>query len=133
MAFSLSAVSSSTIFESGGYEIQVQGSFDLEHRYKIHIGSNGSSVDPACQSGRVEQGTIIFPWTESILRAYSPVIAPGGPYTVTVVDQDTAEEHQLVDAVSVAKRQFVMSVYDLRKVLPRFYKTGPRKIDAEPL
>jgi hypothetical protein len=131
MAFSLTAADPTTVFEDGGREIQIQGSFELENPYKVHIGTNGSSADPTCHSGKAGQSDIIYPWTSSILRCYTPVIIPGGPYTITVVNQDTAEEHQLVDELTVAERQFWTSVYDLRKVLPLFYRTGPRKIDLE--
>jgi len=133
MAFSLSAVDPGVVAEDGGREIQVQGSFELGNRYKVHLGANGSSADPACYSGKSGQGLIIYPWTSGALRCYAPVTAPGGPYTVTVVNQDTAEEHQLVDEVTVTERQYYTSVYDLRKVLPPFYRTGPRRIDMEPL
>lgn len=133
MAFSLTAADPTTIPEDGGREIQIQGSFEAKNRYKVHLGANGSSADPACHSGRAGQSTIIYPWTSGILRCWTPVITPGGPYTVTVVNQDTAQEEQLVDEVTVTERQFWTNVYDLRRVLPPFYKTGPRKIDLEPL
>lgn len=131
MAFSLTAADPVLIAEDGGHEIQISGSFEAKNRYKVHIGSNASSADPTCHSGKVGQGDIIYPWTSGILRCYMPVVAPGGPYTITVVNQDTAEEHQLVDEVTVTGRQFYTSVYDLRKVLPQFYRTGPRRIDLE--
>jgi len=133
MAFSLTSADPQTIPEDGGREIVIEGTFELENPYKVHIGSNGSSVDPACYSGKPGQGSIIYPWTSGALRCYSPVLAPGGPYTVTVVNQDTAEEHQLVAEVIVVERQFWTSVYDLRKILPKFYKTGPRNIGLEPM
>lgn len=134
MAFSLTAAFPTTIEEDGGREIQIQGSFELENRFKVHVGANGSSADPACHSGKSNgQGVIVYPWTSDILRCYTPVIVAGGPYTITVVNQDAPEEHQLVDELIVTKRQFWTLVYDLRKVLPLFYKTGPRKIDLEPI
>jgi hypothetical protein len=133
MAFSLTAASPTTIPEDGGREIQIQGSFEMENAYKVHIGPNGSSADEACHSGKAGQGAIVYPWTAGILRCYAPVLVPGGPYTITVVNQGTAEQQQLVGELTAAERHFWTSVYDLRKVLPTFYKTGPRKIDQEPM
>ena len=132
MAFSLTAVVPDDVPQDGGWEIEVQGSFELENPYKVHFGPAGSAADPACQSGKPGQGQIIYPFSATVLRCYTPVVTPGGPYTVTVVNQDTAESHQLADEMIVLKRQFWTSVYDLRRVLPVFYKTGPRKIDLEP-
>ena len=131
MAFSLTAADPQDISEDGGQEIQIQGSFELQNRYKVHIGPLGTTVDPACHSGKVDQSTIIYPWTAGILRCYAPVLPVGSNYEVTVVNQDTAESHQLVNEIDVYPRQFKTSVYDLRKVLPNFYRTGPKKIDLE--
>ncbi|OGO08151.1 MAG: hypothetical protein A2Y61_00260 [Chloroflexi bacterium RBG_13_60_13] len=131
MAFSLTVANPDTLPEDGGREIRIEGSFELENRYEIHIGAGGSPADPACHSGKVGQGTIIYPLTGGILRGYTPMITPGGPYTITVVNQDTAEEHQLVGELTVTERQFWTSVYDLRRILPRFYRTGPRSIGSE--
>lgn len=131
MSFSLSAADPTIIAEDGGHEVQIQGIFESKNRYKVHIGSNGSSSDPTCHSGKAGQSDIIYPWTNSILRCYTPVISPGGLYTITVVNQDTLEQHQLVSEITITERQFYTSVYDLRKVLPLFYRTGPRKIDLE--
>ena len=131
MAFSLTAATPASIPEDGGREIQIAGSFEKENPYKVHIGPNGAASDPACYSGKPGQGTIVYPWTSGILRCYMPVLTPGGPYTVTVVNQSTAEEHKLLLEVTITERQFWTSVYDLRRSLPLFYKTGPRKIDLE--
>jgi len=133
MSFSLASIDPEIIPEDGGREIHILGSFEPKNGYRIHMGSTGSSADPECHSGKAGQGSVVYPWTDAILRGYTPVIVPGGPYTVTVVNLDTAEEHQLVDVLTVVERQFWTSVYDLRKVLPMFYRTGPRKIDLEPL
>lgn len=132
MSFSLTAADPLILAEDGGREIQIQGSFELKNPYKVYIGTIGSSADPICHSGKVDQGNNIYPWTAVILRCYTPVISPGGPYTITVINTETTEEHQLVHELTITERQFWASVYDLRKVLPIFYRTGPRKIDLEP-
>lgn len=131
MAFSLSSVAPTTVWEDGGHQIDLAGSFELDHPYKVHVGPNGSAADPACHSGKAGQSTILYPLGSGILRGYTPVIPPGGTYTITVVNQDTAEQHQLATALTVVHRQYWTSVYSLRRMFSPWVRTGPRKIDVE--
>ena len=128
MAFSLTSIDPVTFPEDGGHEIQVAGSFEAGREYRVHIGELGSTSDLACYSGKPEQGTTIYPWTTGILRAYSPVLTPNRTVSVTVVDLDTLEEHTLTDVGTTVFRHYKSLVFSLRKVLPIFYKTGPRDI-----
>ncbi len=213
MAFALTAVDPATIFENGGYLFQVQGTtFTADHRYHVHIGPLGSELDPICYSGVPEQGGVIYPWTATKLRVYSPLLDPaGGPYDVFVVDIDTegtdgtnlagayqwpggsaasqvvpvndtsdvvvgnfigfrtdyqlweidlivantsvrlknpdglafptdagvgtsykAETHTLVTVMTVVYRDFRSTVFSMRRVLPKHWRTGPRDIDLVP-
>jgi hypothetical protein len=131
VAFSLSSVDPETVAEDGGRLIEITGSFELQNRYKVHVGPNSSSADPACHSGKPGQGTIVYPLSAGLLRCYTPVVVPGGTYTITVVNQDTAEEHQLATALTVVPRHFWTGVYSLRRMFPAWLRTGPRKIDLE--
>jgi len=128
MAFFVTAIDPAIFPEDGGHEIRVSGSFEDGHRYQVYIGELGSTSDLACYSGKPGQGNVIYPWTTGILRCYSPVLAPDRTVSVTVQDLDTAEEHTLVDAGTTVFRHYKSLVFTLRKVLPIFYKTGPRDI-----
>ncbi len=131
MSFSLSSVTPDTIFEDGGYLLEITGTFILDHEYYVHVGSNSSTADPKCYSGKPEYGFSIYPISVTKLKCFSPVIVPGGTYAITVVDQGTAGEHQLIMALTVTDRNFYNSVYDLRNLLPRFYRTGQRSMETE--
>lgn len=121
-----------TLPEDGGYELRVEGTFELGHRYEIEFLGTGISPNPKCYSGKPGQGNTVYPWTALILRAYTPVLPAGGPYTVKVTDLDTAETHSNATAPSYVYRDFKSTVFAMRKVLPPLWRTGPRDIDLVP-
>jgi len=133
MATSLTGISPATISEDGGTELELSGAFTVQHRYRVYLGGLGTAADPGCPSGKAGQGFDVYPWTADTLKCFSPVLAPGGPYTVTVVDQDDATSDQLVGAVAVTQRQFQSKVYAMRRLFTPWFKTGPRAVDREVL
>lgn len=134
MAFSLTSVNRERVPEDGGYELRVNGSFELDKRYLVYIGDTGSENDYPCYSGKVGQGNYIYPWTSGILRCYTPLLPPGLTLKVTVKDGDSPEAHTLDDVLTVDYQFYHSTVFGIRKVLPPFYKTGPRGIEqVEPL
>ena len=133
MTLTVTEITPSTIPEDGGYLAQVKGTFTMGHRYAVYIGDTGSTVDPACYSGTPEQGAVIYPVTPTVMRVYTPVLAPSpAPYHVAVLDLDTSEADLLPDVVTVLKKSFYLSVYGLRKPFPPTWGVGPRRIEQEP-
>lgn len=131
MAFSLTSIDPDVLSESGGVELTITGSFELDVPYRVHVGPLGTTSDPACYSGVPAQGTSCYPFSITELKCYSPISDVGSNYEVTVVDLVTLSTDQLVNAITVLPQQFGTSVYSLRKMFPTFYKTGPRSLGAE--
>jgi hypothetical protein len=132
MAFSLSSVSPTTLAENGGFEVVISGSFESGHRYQAFIGDMGTTGDYPCYSGIPEQGNYLYKKADGTLVCYSPILQPEILQTLTVKDADTAETHQLVDAITVVYSTYYSSVFNLRQVLPKYYKTGSRNIEQVP-
>lgn len=136
MVFGLTAASPATVFENGGYLIEIQGTtFDPSHGFNVHIGPLGSASDPICYSGVPEQGNTIYPWTVAKLRVYTPLLdlAPVSlKHDIYVIDTDTAENHTLAFEMEVTNRDFKSGTFAIRKVLPPHWRTGPRDIDLVP-
>lgn len=126
-------VSPSYLSEEGGLLLTLTGTFTLQHRYQVYLGGTGTTADPGCPSGVAGQGYIIYPRTTGVMYCYSPVLAPGGPYTLTVENLELADTIQAVDAVLVLRRQFRSKVYGMRRLFAPWLKTGPRAVDREAL
>jgi hypothetical protein len=138
MPFSITSVAPTEIPGDGGHELEIIGSFEAGHRYRVHIGDAGSSDDPVCHSGIAGQGGIVFPRKSTpggaldMLTVYSPRMSPGAmPYGVSVMDPDTPESRTLASAVTVVKKQFFTTVYSVRKLFSTIFKVGPRSINSE--
>lgn len=131
MAFSVDSVSPATIPENGGYLIEVICTgIVFTNQFQVYIGLTGTTADAICYSGVPDQGSIIYPFTSTIIRAYTPILDPtGGPYDLLVEDVTLTEEQVLAASVSVLPREFNSVVFGLRRILPVFYKSGPRGID----
>jgi len=106
----------------------LSGTFTPANKYAVHVGVNGTTADGKCLSGVAGQGIDLYPVNSSTLYCYCPVLAPGGPYTITVVDLGTLEEVQLSSALSVSAQQFWSQVFSFRKVFPPPWRVGSRKL-----
>ena len=129
MSFSLTDVNRERVPENGGHELQVLGAFEVGKGYLVFVGDTGSANDYPCYSGKPDQGNIIYPWTSGILRCYTPLLPPGLTLKVTVKDATSPETHTLDDVLTVDYQFYHSTVFGIRKVLPPFYKTGPRDIE----
>jgi hypothetical protein len=118
-----------TIFEDAGYLVKITGIFDMTHRYHAHIGDTGTILDAKMHSGLAGQGFILYPWTATILRGYTPRVINSAPLSVYVQDLETLEEDVLAGALQATPRCFHKSVFELRKVLPSNYKVGIRGLE----
>lgn len=130
MAFSLIGVNITKIPENGGHEIQVEGVFEEGEFYEVYIGNLKTDQDSKCHSGKVNQGNNIYLWKEDILRCYSGLLTPAVTLSVSVQNMTTSQFESLTDVLVTTYQQFQSTVFGLRKVLPVFYKTGPRDIES---
>ena len=135
MALTLTGFSHADLSDAGGVLVEIYGTFVTNHRYRARVGDTLMSIDPAFYSGIPGRGAILYPFTEGIIRAYSPYLRPsvdaGAPYSIVVDDLETLEQEILLEAVNVWPRLYADATYSLRKVLPLHYLTGARDIDLE--
>jgi len=129
-SFTLTGVNLTRIPENGGHEIQVQGTFTLANPYQVYMGRNATEADSLCYSAKPGQAAVIYPWSLTILRCYSPRLPPGVDVYVTVKDLETSDVLSLsATPIACDYQQFYSTVFGLRKPFPPFYKTGPRNIE----
>jgi hypothetical protein len=131
MAFVVTSVDPVVVPEDGGRLVTITGTFSMAATYQVHLGLLGTTADPLCHSGVAGQGANCRPINPTTLRAYTPILPPGEVLTVLVVEPATAEQHSLAAALTVAIRQFSNLVWELRQVLPYYYRMGARSIDQQ--
>ena len=121
------------LFEDGGMELVIAGTFEKDRPYKVYIGDHKDTTDAICYSGVPGQGNSIYSEINNKLYVYTPMLVSTGstPYSLTVLDTVTLATQVLPDCVYVRKKQFFNKVYSLRKILPPIYKTGARIIKEE--
>lgn len=128
----LLGVTPTEIAEDGGYQIDIEGDFSnvLGQDIEVFIGPNGDEQDTLCYSGIPGSPTTVTALSPSLLRAYSPRLDLGlQSIFVRTVDESAAG--LLENSITVFKRGFETSVFDMRRVLPPWYRTGPRQIEEE--
>lgn len=133
MTFSLTEINQSEVFDSGGWELVINGVFEPKNRYNVFIGDYKNNNDAICYSGIFDQGNIIYPELNNVLYAYTPLLNISGenPYSVTVLNVDTLESRTLLDCLYVRKRQYHSKVYEYKRNLIPNYKLGPINITEE--
>lgn len=115
----------------GGQMLMIEGDFtaDIGQAMRVHVGPAGDATDPACVSGIAGQGLTVYPVSSKKLRCFFPMLTPGGPYNVFVRRMDMTRTGLVVAAITVLPQMYYSSVFDMRTVLPPFYRTGPRNMD----
>lgn len=135
MAITLTRIDPTAVLADGGAKLIITGDFSgkLGVPFRVYVGPNGNNTDTPCYSGIRQQGTIIYPLLEDEMWCYVPVleVTNGSPHDVYVENVDTpAENDVLSGALEVLPAQFYTKVFGLRSVFPRFYRMGPRNMDA---
>lgn len=132
MAFSIASISPQKVSCEGGHALTITGSFELTHRYRVHVGNSETTSDPICYSGIPGQGNVVYPTNATTLVAYTPLLVSSTtPYSILVVDLETSVVHPLLNALTALKKQFYSLVYLYRKNMHGDYKVGPRNIELE--
>lgn len=131
MAVVLTSVDITKVPNNGGHLLKLTGVFDPGTTHRVYIGSTSSSSDPRAL-GRQGAGNLIQPFTATEMRIYTPLLELGGPWSITVIQVSTSILVQLPGVLTVVKPDYKSRTFDMRRVLPPFWKMGPRRMDLLP-
>lgn len=120
----LDSVEPSTVEDDGGYEITLRGLFKDETA-KVYLKQGATLYE--CYSAKSGQGYDPRPRNPVTMIVATPPV-PRGVYDVRVVQG--LDDDELAAALTVVARNWKSRVFDLRRLLPPWYKTGPRKLDS---
>jgi hypothetical protein len=126
------SISRDTADADGGQLLEIQGDFagEFGKEYQIHVGPIGSYTDPACYSGQPGHPRVLYPLNERKLRGYLPPLPVGGPYDLFVRRVDMTRTVLVASVITVMPAMHYSGVFGLRIVLPTYYRTGPRSMEA---
>lgn len=99
---------------------------NTDRRVFIDVGTE----ERACYSGVAGQGNRVIAKDGSI-QVVTPPMPIGGPYDVVIRDAGGTLVTTLPAVLDVVARNWQSKAYALRGLLPPWYKTGPRRVDAE--
>lgn len=132
MALTLTSVDRGSINENGGYLLTIEGVFTIGVPVRVYIGPNGDTTDEICLSGIAGEKYDIFPIQNGTqLQCYTPILDVGGPYDIFVQNVGATEDDTLAAAITVYDREYRSSVYDIRRLFPPHWRTGPKNIERE--
>ena len=115
--------------DDGGYEIVMSGDFK-DSVASVDVIDNDGTVH-ICYSGKSGQGYSPRPMSPTVLRAVTPPLPAGGPYTLRVAQG--ASVVSIPMALTSVVRIRHAKVYEFRKRFPPWWDTGLRRMDLEDL
>lgn len=130
MAHTVTAIDRTEVLEHGGYELNITGTFERGHTYRVYIGPTGTVTDEQAHSGVAGQKTVIIPYSLVQLRVYTPRVAPGVIHDVLVEDIATLGTDVVAASLTGRARDYGSKVFKIRKLYPPFYRSGPRSIES---
>lgn len=121
-----------TVQKDGGYQISVRGLSTIPAgEYDVHIGPLVSANDPLAYSGVQGQGPAVTVENDRFTFV-SPILPVGGPYALFLVNRATAATITTSAAVTVTPADFRSATFDIRRLLPRWWRNGPRTLTNTP-
>lgn len=120
----LESVTPSTLEDDGGYEMRLRGLFKDETAVVVLIGAD--LVEHRCYSAKSGQGYSPRPRSPTVIVVATPPLPPG-VYTVRVVQG--MDDDELFNAVTIVRRVWKSKTRDFRRLLPPWYKMGPRLLE----
>lgn len=128
MAIDVATVTPATIEQDGGAELIITGTFPVNTPLSVHIGPTGDGTDERAVSGKC--GRMYTPVAASAtrLKVFAPELPVGGPYKIFITDGVT--DDVLLAALTVVKRSYRSSSFQLKRSLPPHWKLGPRGTDV---
>lgn len=122
----LTSVSPGIVLGNGGYLITITGAFALNIAYRIHIGPNGDTSDPACYAGS-GLGNDIVSLDETTLVGYIPEMTAGEASNIYVQERDTpANNDTLTDGLRAVERDYSTSLWSMKSLFPPNRPMGKR-------
>lgn len=96
--------------------------------YRVYV--DDGVTEHACYSGVAGSANNVRVYGDDVLRFVSPPLTVGGPYDVVVRDTAGTLLETYRAALLVVPHVWKGKVFDLRRLLPPWYKTGPRRVDS---
>jgi hypothetical protein len=123
---SITAISPARASRDGGTKVTLSGSFPTDQTYTVTV--DGVTA----YSGVSGQGTTIQSTGDEISFALPPVAAADiGSLTVEVTASPSSDTAQT--SIEVTERAFGSASFELRRMFPRWYGVGARRLELEPL
>jgi hypothetical protein len=117
----------------GGYKVEINDATIPDGTYTVHLGPNSDATDPVCYSGwdpdeegRGSNVTV----AGGRFTCVTPIL-PSGTFAYHLVNTVTGAAHTTGLIQQVVAHDFRRRTMDLRRLLPRNWKTGYRRPDQE--
>lgn len=121
----ITTISPAVASRSGGEKIVVVGTFPTSNTYLVTVDG------VAAYSGVPGQGTTISSDGDSLSFVLPPLaLSQIGSVTVEIEVVPGGEKVQT--AMTITEKAFGSAPYELRRMFPRWYATGPRRLELEP-
>jgi hypothetical protein len=131
MTVAITSIDRTSVPTDGGYELRIFGTFEPGTSHRVFIGPKGDTTDPIAHGGQ-GQGDLVFPLNTTEMRVFTPLLPLDGPHDVLVVQTSTSLSSELRGVLEAVHPDFKSIVFDMRKVMPPFYRTGPRSMEQLP-
>lgn len=121
----ITGIAPALVSRAGGEKIIVFGNFNPSFTYQVTVGGI------VAYSGVPGQGETILPDGDTLAFVLPPLgVAQIGSVTVEVTAFPSGETAQT--SLTVAERSFGSAAFEMRRMFPRWYGTGPRRLETEP-
>lgn len=132
-SFLISFISTTVAVEDkGGAFLEVEDiGIPLSDDLRVFV--DDGTTEHACYSGVSGQGYTVKALEAGVMQFVVPPLAIGGPYDIVVRSAGGGLLATIPGVLDVVARNWESKVFDLRRLLPPWYKTGPRRVDIEDL
>ena len=128
MAITVTSITPDRVGSDGGQLLTLVGTFVDGERYRIFIGKDATGYP--CYSGVPGQGNDLYSGAGVRLRCFVPAIPPRGPYQLYLRSLDSLDEILVSVGLHVFPQDFKTKIFDFRRVLPPYWRTGPRNMET---
>lgn len=122
---SISSIIPAQVSRQGGTKVVIAGTFPIDSTYLVRV--NGILA----YSGVPGSGTVVNTDGDSVSFVVPPIaLASVGSLTVEVERNPGGDKVQT--SMDVLERGFGSAAFELRRMFPSWYETGPRRLELEP-
>ena len=116
--------------DKGGEFLTVTTDDALPLETDLYVYVYDGVTEHRCYSGVAGSGDVIRAIDANTVRFVVPELPIGGAYDVRVKTTGGALQTTLSAFLQVVARNWETKVFDLRRLYPPWYKTGPRSVDS---